>query len=362
MSPERRQNVADRAPQAQSGPPPRRLGRLAIVVVALTAAGVLAYLMIGPLRLGSTPTRLESLHQPTYRAFEVNSWWNTPLPDKVPVDPHAGAILHYLRTAPQSGRGCLTLAGAGDNPWGNPIYWAKPGDPTYDVTGLVLDRPAELSDLRIPRLAQPAPNSDSTMSIYDLQRGYVAALSGAHYDASNDSWTARGATITYLDSNGLNVKTGQSDNPHNVGSHRGNNGATMTASWDQVNAGALRHVLKIAAGPELSERYVFPMVGSDGGYAGNRPGVPPEGLRLRLKPTVDLAALHLKRQALVIATALQRYGMYLGDSGGTTALKLENTRLEGRGQLWNIPSDALCVLPFTPRYWEVVAGGYYPGH
>ena len=74
----------------------------------------------------------------------------------------------------------------------------------------------------------------------------------------------------------------------------------------------------------------------------------------------DLAARGLTGEALVIARALQRYGFYFGDSGGTTALKLENTVAEGRGRLWRVQADALCGLPFTPAYWDVVAEGYDP--
>ena len=62
----------------------------------------------------------------------------------------------------------------------------------------------------------------------------------------------------------------------------------------------------------------------------------------------------------MIAETLQRYGFYIGDSGGTTALKLENTVAEGRGQLWQLTSDDLCGMPFTSQYWDVVEEGYDP--
>jgi hypothetical protein len=100
------------------------------------------------------------------------------------------------------------------------------------------------------------------------------------------------------------------------------------------------------------------MVGSDGDSTD--PNAPPEGLRFRIKPTVDLAALKLDPQTLVIAKALQRYGFYIGDSSGTTALKVEDTRIEGRGELWHMAPTALCGLPFTPRYWDVLPEGYQP--
>jgi hypothetical protein len=295
-----------------------------------------------------------------FRAFRWNSWWNTPVSQDAPTHPHATEILDYLRTAEESGPGCLTLAGAGSNRWGHPIYWAKRSDPEYDVTGVNGDRPDELDSLRIPLGAEPADNSDGHMSIYDRARGYVVALTDGEYDEDSDTWTASGATVTYLRSNGLHVGTGRSDEPRNRGSHRGNNGATMAVPWAAVQAGEIRHVLKVASGPEVSNRFVFPMVGSDGEYDGTAAEVPPQGLRFRIKPDLDLRELIRDDEALVIAEALQRYGFYIGDSGGTTALKLEDTVAQGRGQLWGLEGDALCALPFTDEYWDVLVPGYDP--
>ena len=333
------------------------------VVVSVVVAGailVMALVMLadsgGDASPGSPPARpLES----SPRAFSADSWWNTPLPDDAPLDPHAQEVLDYLRTGPESGRGCLSLAGAGESYWGQPVYDARPGDPSYDVQGLAQPL-AELERLRIPVGARAAQNSDLSMSVYDRHKGYVVALSGARYDAERDEWSAEGATVTYLASNGLHVATGRSDDPRNRGSHRGNNGATMAVELDEVRAGAIRHVLKAASGPEVADRSVFPMVGSDGDYHGSDPGVPPQGLRLRIKPSVDLESLGLQPEALVIARALQTYGFYIGDSGGTSALKLQNTWVEGRGQVWSVSADALCGMPFTSQYWDVVAEGYDP--
>jgi hypothetical protein len=339
---------------------PRRVALLTVIALVLIAAVVLVWRRSDN-GYPADPVQNVPSSVRAYRAFEADSWWNTPLPANTPLDPAGLQILDYLRSSKSSGRGCLTLAGAGNSPWGTPIYWAGPGDPTYDVHGISHGSPPpELGSLRIPVSAEPANNSDGTMIVYDRPKGYVAALTDAKYNAGSDSWSASGGTVTYLDSNGLHVATGKSDDPRNTGTHRGNNGATMAASWDQVRSGAIRHVLKVAVGPELADRYVFPMVGSDGGYQGSDPAVPPEGLRLRIKPSVDLNALHLAPEALIIARALQQYGFYIGDSSGATALKLENTAAEGRGQLWHVSTDALCGLPFKPQYWDVVAEGYDP--
>jgi len=295
-----------------------------------------------------------------YRAFEADSWWNSAVPANAPHNPHQTAILGYLRTGPDNAGGCLRLAGSHENPWGQPVYWARPGDTAYDIGGVDGRRPPELDHLRIPAGAEPADNSDGSMSVFDLAAGYVTLLTDAHHDRASDQWSASGATVTYLASNGLDDRTSLSDDPRNKGTHRGNNGATSVVRWDEVRAGAVDHVLKVSSGPELSQRFGFPMTGSDGDASANDPAIPPEGLRLRIKPSVDVTKFHLDRQALVIAQALQTYGMYLGDGGGTTALKLEDTASEGRGQVWDVTNQDLCGLPFSPAYWDVLPEGYNP--
>ena len=45
----------------------------------------------------------------------------------------------------------------------------------------------------------------------------------------------------------------------------------------------------------------------------NDPSLPPMGLRVRLKPSVNVASF--PRQARVVLRALQRYGMILADNG-----------------------------------------------
>jgi len=293
-------------------------------------------------------------------AFSSTSWWNAPVPVNAPQNANAAAILNYMSTAEQSRGGCLRLGGAGTNAWGEPVFWAKSGDPTYSIRPTGYKLPPEFSSLRIPVNASAGVNSDAELVVFDEEKGYVAALHRATFDATRRSWSAAGGVVTYLASNGLHVRTQRSDDPRNVGSWRGNNGATMMARFDQVQAGAITNVLKIASGPEVSSRFTFPMVGSDGDYKGTSVAVPPQGLRFRIKPGVDLSTLNLAPQALIIARGLQNYGFYIGDSSGTTTLKLEDTRAQGRGQLWNVPATALCGLPLTPKFWDVLPEGYDP--
>jgi hypothetical protein len=331
--------------------------RAFLAVVLLTGAAFVVVDSVSPDRPHSVAPR-RSAPSADFRAFSADSWWNTPLPRDAPLSPRGDEILRYLRTAPEARGGCVRLAGAEESPWGQPIYWAKRSDPSYRVQGLKLARLPELRSLRIPQGASPAPSNDSAMTVYDVAKGYVVLLTNAQYDPTQDSWSASAATVTYLDSNGLHARLDESDEHRNRGSHRGNNGAVMAVTWDEIQDGAIRHVLKVASGPEVANRHVFPMVGSDGDYQGPDPAVPPQGLRMRIKPSVDLRDFDLHPTALIIARALQRYGVYIGDSAGVTTLKLEATATEGRGQLWDVTARELCDLPLSPAFWDVIRPGY----
>lgn len=290
-----------------------------------------------------------------YRAFSAGSWWNTALPSTPPEHSNEAAILNYLRTAPDNGGGFLRLAGAGSNKWGQPVYWAEAGDKEYNVRWSSGARQPELDHLRIPSTMKAAQTSDGALTLFDVGRGYVVAMTRAVYTATTDTWSVDGATVTYLASNGLDSRVSGSNDTRNTGSHRGNNGATMMVRYDEVQAGLVPHVVKIACGPDASSGFVFPMTRSDSNAASSPIK---QGLRLRIRPQVDLSALGLPAEALVIARAAQSYGVYCGDSGNNTALKLENTAVEGRGQLWTVQPEALSGLPFTTALWDVLPEGY----
>jgi hypothetical protein len=82
------------------------------------------------------------------------------------------------------------------------------------------------------------------------------------------------------------------------------------ARWDEVSRGTIDHALRFTA-PRTRRAYVYPARH----YASNSddPSLPPMGLRVRLKASVDVASF--PRQARVVLRALQRYGMILADNG-----------------------------------------------
>ncbi|MDF1596559.1 MAG: hypothetical protein P1T08_10775 [Acidimicrobiia bacterium] len=273
-------------------------------------------------------------------AFSADSIWNTPLPEDVPLHPRSDEMISFL-ASDNALQGCITLAGA-ENNWGMPIYVADADSPTYSVTSTKYPVPPEFASLRIPRRALPADTSDAEMVIYDLDRGVVAQLSKARYDGDRDAWTVSGGSIAYLESNGLDGSLPASDERRNRGTFRGYNGAVAAVHYDDVADGVLDNVVKIGVHRSHVDA-VSPMVGSDGDLVAD--GVPRQGMRLRIRPELDLTTLGLAPQALIIATGLQEYGAIIGDStGGAIVLMLEDTDRSGSGGRWDLDEFGLCAI------------------
>ncbi|HEX7291500.1 MAG TPA: hypothetical protein VF250_10280 [Conexibacter sp.] len=82
------------------------------------------------------------------------------------------------------------------------------------------------------------------------------------------------------------------------------------ARYPEVAQGAIRHALRFTA-PRTRTSFVWP-ARHQAGASGSR-SLPPMGLRVRLKRSVSLRGL--PRQARIVATAMQRYGLMLADNG-----------------------------------------------
>jgi hypothetical protein len=130
--------------------------------------------------------------------------------------------------------------------------------------------------------------------LYALQRsgGRWTAGSGAIWNLRSNA--LRPAGWTSADAAGLPILPG-------------------LARWDgDASTGVIRHALRFTV--ERTRRaYVFPARH----YASDAtdPSLPPMGLRVRLKASVDISKL--PRQARIVAQAMKTYGMILADNGSS---------------------------------------------
>lgn len=276
-----------------------------------------------------------------FRAFSARSEWNRPLPTDAPRDDRSGAFIRELNGW-ADGEPFPHLA---TGSWGEPIYWAQPDDPSYFIE--ILDR-----RVRIPAEAAVARTQDAQMTVYDVERGSVVKLHRARF--VDGAWKASGASIYFLGSNGLHRRLPESDDARNQG-HRGFPPPIHAVRWDELEAGVIAHVLKVAI-PDTAPRNVYPGAGDEGGD-----GSIPEGAVFRIKPSVDLARRGLEGHALTIATAMQTYGIVIGDRGGTPmTLKLENLEVNARGRAWDgvgLTNSSMASITFDDL--ECIRLGYH---
>lgn len=117
-------------------------------------------------------------------------------------------------------------------------------------------------------------------------------------------WTAGSGAIWDLRSNALRPDGWTSADAAGLPIYPG------LARYDEVAAGAINHALRFTA-PVTRSQHLYPARHDAG--SGTSASLPPMGLRLRLKASVDIS--RFGPQARVILTALKRYGMILADNG-----------------------------------------------
>jgi hypothetical protein len=106
------------------------------------------------------------------------------------------------------------------------------------------------------------------------------------------------------------------------------------ARYDEVAGGGIDHALRFTA-PRTRRAYVYPArhAASDS----SDPGLPPMGLRVRLKRSVPLAGYGPQARAVLVA--LKRYGMILADNGspwyitGAPNARWDDDDLHGLGRI-----------------------------
>jgi hypothetical protein len=136
---------------------------------------------------------------------------------------------------------------------------------------------------------------ESTCKLYELYRAFPN---------SDGSWDADSAAVYDLRSNALRPAGWTSADAAGLPIYPG------LVTYDEVASGAIRHAIRFTA-PDTQMKYIWPArhYASDS----NDPDLPPMGLRVRLKSSVDLG--HYPQQVRVILQAMKDYGMLLADNG-----------------------------------------------
>lgn len=243
----------------------------------------------------------------TGAAAAPTAWWSQKSPFNRPVgalgrvDPLSTTWSEMLYNA--AGDAGLWV---NSDAWTTPVYHATRATPRVTVwianTG---------KKIIIPYASgwQPSPDTDSHLAVVDNDTGCDYEFQA--FDPTHLTAHAEGTYRIYRGS-GAHVPTGHTGAALSLL-------AGLIRPWD-VRSGVIRHALAFAA-PVTAPTSVAPASSSDG----RTPGGIPEGTRFQLDPSYNLSALHLSPFQLMVARALQHYGMYLRDTGGAVTLYAQST-------------------------------------
>ncbi len=154
----------------------------------------------------------------------------------------------------------------------------------------------------LPRRPKIEGGSDRHILVVDRDACFLYELYAARKTSSG--WRAGSGAIWDMRSNALRPKGWTSADAAGLPILPG------LVRYDEVAAGAIRHALRFTA-PDTRRAYIYPArhFASDS----DDPALPPMGLRLRLKASVDISLFGPQSQVLL--RALQTYGMILADNG-----------------------------------------------
>ncbi len=164
---------------------------------------------------------------------------------------------------------------------------------------------ADESDrVRYPIPARPRIEGGGDRHILMLDRDTCRLYELFAAERSGSGWSAGSGAVFDLRSNRLRPSGWTSADAAGLPILPG------LARFDEVKRGVIDHALRFTA-PETRKAYVYPA--RHFASSSLDPGLPPMGLRVRLKKGVSLAGYG--PQARVVLTALKRYGMILADNG-----------------------------------------------
>ena len=278
------------APRPRRRPPTgRRSWRSAAALAAIVIA--VAATLVG--RAACSASVSSAFSAP----FATNSPWRQTIPPNPVIDPNSTAMTAFA----QSTRALY----ANLVEFGIPVYKVTPDMPAHAVTctedgwGVC---PFAGWPVLIPPDAAPHSGSDGAMITVDEATSTIFEFWRATRDG--DRWSAQWGAVNSLQGSGWGGS----------GTGSGSSRLAGVIRVAEIDAGDIPHALALQTNNACTT-FRPPALKSDG--TSTRADCIPEGARLQLDPALDLSKLGLTRGELAVARAMQIYGGYVMDVGGT---------------------------------------------
>ncbi len=244
---------------------------------------------------------------PFPRLYSPDAFINRPIPAAPRLAPNSrGMVAESLQSQADS------ASLSNDDNWGIPIVYANRQSARSTVRCTVYGCSLQVGPARIPAGAEPNAGSDHHLVVLQPDGGeldlWLAQRNG-------DSWSAGSLS--------LESATGPAANCSGTSRCGGADAAYLALAAgvirpEEIAQGHIDHALAITI-PNTREGYVACPAGHGDGQHEHANALP-IGAHLQLDPAVDVASLRISPWQKVIAVALQRYGAYVVDTGGSVAL------------------------------------------
>ncbi|GAC66830.1 carbohydrate-binding domain-containing protein [Gordonia soli] len=270
------------------------------VKVAIIDAGGTAIQHFSVSQAGAGPSARSSADG---RYFAGDSFWNTPVPTGVQLDSRTSRWVTMLRNS-----SAIREIAMNSRAWTTTLYLAPAGTPKKSIR--VSNNANKTVSIPYRSNYVPSPDGDAHLAVIDQADGCLYEFQG--FNAGSGSAIAHATYHAYTGSGG-----------HVAGpAHAGGEFsyvAGMITPRD-VSRGVIDHALRFAV-PIGSQNFVYPGTRTDGTTAD---GIP-QGIRMRLNPSINLDTLGLNPFQTMVAKALQTYGGYNADTSGSFSLYTQST-------------------------------------
>ncbi|MDQ3983390.1 MAG: hypothetical protein M3271_11990 [Actinomycetota bacterium] len=242
--------------------------------------------------------------------YPEQSFWNQPIPAGAATA--SGSDLMVTKALVEHGSRANF---ANTDSWGIAATYANAVSKEYDVACTRYDCNTDIR-FRIPAHAAPTTGSDHHLAVFDPSSGneldmWVAERSSA------DGWAA-GSRFTFPIARSGPCAVGQRCNGAVAAGFSLMGGVIRP---EEIAQGRIDHALVFTTPFTRAGVIACPASHTDG--KSSDPGAMPEGARIQLDPSFDVAGTSWPAWKKVVARALQRYGAYLADSSGTLAIRGE---------------------------------------
>jgi hypothetical protein len=271
-------------------------------VDAISATGVKLRALVGQ---GSSAALLASGFP---RPFPSTSVWNTPV-GSTPVAATSNAQMAYFLA--HSLHPNMTL-----RDWGVAVSETHADDASFSVpcTRYSNCTLGALGAFQIPTTATPDPSADGYLAVVDPGSQHEWDMWQASHSGS--AWSASAGAALSTSGNGTAPAGTASGDAANFPLLAG------IVRPEEIAQGHIDHALVFGM-PDVSDLgHACPATHNDG--SSSDPNALMEGAHLQLDPSVNVDALKIPAWEKTIAHALQTYGMYLRDQGGSFVIYAEN--------------------------------------